>query len=181
MRKHTTFKILLGTLLINLTFFCTSTGSKIEHSTNPAVQKVQRDFYNKKARSKEVFKIFISSDNYVIKQLSREGKIEIKADPGGEQSFVDELKRYDMVNHFSEAIFSVELYEDSGMISKIRPVKPASVAELNKIIADDITRLQFKFPGKKIQPLKFNIRYGILLQKKLSAQERKKILEEHAK
>jgi len=181
MLDYIKLKLILGLLILGLSFSCSSTSTRNEQSSNPVVQKAQKQFYKKATRSKEVFKIFVSSDNYVIKQVSKDGKIAIKTDPSGEKSFVTELQRYDMVNHFSEAIFSVELYEDSGVIAKIRPIKPASVAELNKIIADDITRLQFEFPGEKITPVKFYIRYGILLQKKLSAEERRNILKNNAK
>ncbi|MES0489084.1 MAG: hypothetical protein ABUK01_03770 [Leptospirales bacterium] len=160
---------------------CTSTQNQNKATSNPKIKKAQTQFFDGEKQKREVFRIFASSENYAVKQLSYDGKIEIGADPGGERSFSHDVGKYDLVDLFVTAVFSVEVYADSGKISKIRTIRPAKVSELNKLMAEDITRLRFEFPGKHVEPVKFYIQYGVLLQKKLSEADRRKLLEENAR
>jgi len=168
-------------VISSFVFFCKSPQEQIKETTNPKIIKTKNDFFGREKQKREVFRIFASSENFIIEQLAYEGKIEISSDPGGERSFTEDIGKYDMVDLFVTAIFSVEIYPDSGKLAKIRPVRPAKVSELNKLIAEDITRLRFKFPGKRVEPVKFNIQYGVLLQKKLSEAERRKLLEDNVR
>ena len=140
-------------------------------SSDPKVTEAQDKFFNKDVQENVAFRIFASSGNYEIRQYAWEENIVIEADSAGEDAFTKELSAFDKIDLFSDAIFRVELYEDTGNISRIRPVKPARISEINKLIADDITRLKFQFPGETVAPLVFHIHYGIYLQKKASDQE----------
>ena len=130
----------------------------------------------------EAFRVFVSSDEYLLKQVGFTESMTIIADDSGRNPMAEEINAYDMIDIFTEAVYKVELFKDSGLIWRIRPVSPANVSEINKIIADDITRLKFSFKNKdKIEPLTFKIRYGVRLQKKKSKEEIKKILQENVR
>lgn len=161
-----------GIFLILSTLFALSTGC----SSGGAVRS---EFLSSPARELETFRIYADSEKYVLEQLNYKGTIQVVEDPSGEKLFMEEIKKFDKIDRFNVAIFKVEVYEETGTIARIRPVKPAEISEINKIIADDITRLQFEFSEDKIEPLVFEIQYGIRLQKKASDDEVEKLLKEN--
>ena len=177
-RKLTFFSFVL---LAGLVLSGCGTGDKRITSANPRVNDMRDRFLDKPANDGEIFRIFASSDSYASRQYGTEEGIRIKADPSGEEAFAEEIRQFDKIDLFTDAIFSIELFEETGSISRIRPVKPAKISELNKLIADDITRLKFEFPDGKIEPLKFNIRYGILLQKIATDQDIRDVLKENVR
>ncbi len=142
---------------------------------------IRNEFFSHAPREIEAFQVYADSERYVVNQVNYENSITIVNDPVGEKQFTDEIHKYDKIDRFNEAIFKVQLYEDTGTIAKIRPSRPAEISELNKLIADDITRLQFKFSDDKIEPLEFEIRYGIRLRKMASEQEVEQILKDNVR
>jgi len=128
----------------------------------------------------EAFRIYSSSDEYSLKQTGFSDFIIMATETSGKNPLEEEIKAYDMVDIFTEAVYKVELFKESGLISKIRPIRPAHISEINKMIADDISRFKFKFKNENItEPLSFKIRYGIQLQKKKTKDEIRKILKEN--
>jgi len=174
--------ILMATFATLLLQGCSSAERRDLTTTgNAKITQVQDKFFAEPSGEGELFRIFSSSENYEIRQYGGEDKIVITSDPQGEQAFTGEVAAFDKIEFFSDAVFRVEIYEDTGNISRIRPVKPARISELNKLIADDITRLKFEFPDGQIAPLVFDIRYGIYLQKKVSDKEIRNVLEKNVR
>jgi len=178
--------VLLTSIFLTFIFILTkcSSGQKkeIEHpQTNDlSINSAKNQFFNSADNYDSLYKIFASSENYEILQ-SKESNIKMENDVNGQFLFVEDLKKYDMINYTSDAVFSVELYPNNGLIAKIRPLKPSGISELNKVIADDITRLKFDIKNIGTEPLAFNIHYTILLQKKHSSNEIKQTLHENAR
>ncbi|MCP4136267.1 MAG: hypothetical protein GY754_35180, partial [bacterium] len=77
-----------------------------------------------------------------------------------------------------EGVFTVWIYPDSGKLMQIRPQRSTFIIEADKLIMEDIQRWSFDFPKKVITPTKFDIKYRVVLRKKLSDKE---ILEEVGK
>lgn len=175
--------------IIFLATFCTSvqkkesiTGTGSLPLNSKSAEMVDK-FFSLDSVEEEAFRVFISSESYLMKQTGYEDTINITEDVSGRNPVAEELKAYDLVDIFTEAIYKVELFKDSGLISHIRPVKPSHISEINKIIADDITRLKFKFlkEEENNEISSFKIRYGVQLHKKKSNEEIKKILQENVR
>jgi len=176
-------------ILLPLTGFCASgqrNVSTLDKQSSPVVKnkfnKEVEKYFSQEAVEDEAFRVFVSSDDYSLKQTGFSESMKIVSDDSGRNPMAEEIKAYDMIDLFTEAVYKVELFKDSGLISRIRPISPSDISEINKIIADDITRLKFSFKDKdKIEPLTFKIRYGVRLQKKKSKEEIKKILQENVR
>jgi len=146
--------------------------------SNETIEK----YFAREAVEDEAFRVYISSDNYILKQTGYDGLMSMPMEITEKSPMTEDVKAYDLVEVFTEAVYKVELFKDSGLISHIRPVKPSHISEINKIIADDISRFKFIFKDNdKIEPLNFKIRYGVHLQKKKSKDEIKKILQENVR
>jgi len=167
-----------------------------EKTSNPEIVRAQNSFFDKEIAEGEYFRIFSSSENYVVRQVFGENELVMNADPDGQKMFMEEVSAFDKIDLFSEAIFRVEIFEESGDVAKIRTVRPMRVSELNKLAAEDITRLKFEISDelkqkraeemkaqqlKELPPITVFIRYGIYLQKKASRQDVTKIIQENAR
>ena len=182
-------KKLISLVLLSQLGFCASGQSHVVTSDNQKssivknkFSKEMENYFLQEPVEDEAFRVFVSSDEYSLKQIGFTESMTIVTDDSGRNPMAEEINAYDMIDIFTEAVYKVELFKDSGLIWRIRPVSPANVSEINKIIADDITRLKFSFKDKdKIEPLTFKIRYGVRLQKKKSKEEIKKILQENVR
>jgi len=129
-------------------------------------------FLKKKDNPAEVFKILITSESYIVSQVNNPETIKRQDDPGGDKYICDEIKKFDIMNEAFEGVFSVDLYPDlPGRIMKIRPKQLFRLMELQKLITDDVQRWNFDFPKKVVIPNKMEIRYRIVLRKKLTDDE----------
>jgi hypothetical protein len=164
-------------------FYCQSSQKKTDSSAEiPITNKVAEDYFLKEPGEDEVLRVFVSSDEYILRQIGFENSILIVTGNSGQNAMSEEVGGYDLVDLFTEAVYKVELFKDSGLISHIRPVKPSRISELNKIIIDDITRLKFKFAkDDQVEPLTFKVRYGVHLRKKKSREEIRKILKDNVR
>ena len=63
------------------------------------------------------------------------------------------------------------LFPDSGGIMKIRPTQLTFLVELDNLMIEDLQRWTFSFPDKSVEPTKFDVKYRIVLRKKLSDEE----------
>jgi len=188
MRSSYKPRILLSTvfLLGSLVGSCASGEKKDAPVSTPETSrqasKLAEKFFSQTNLEEEAIRVFVTSDDYELKQTGFTDNITVITDTSGRNSMGDEIKPYDMVDLFTEGVYKIELFKESGQISKIRPIKPAHISEINKLIADDITRLKFKFvDSEKPEPLTFKIRYGVQLRKKKSQDEIRKVLQENVR
>ena len=145
------------------------------------IEKLRADFFARPAENEELYRIFITSDGYIRKQVAHEDKVQVKEDLASDQAIADEFKKFDMVNSLQEGQLRIELYPTTGKFYRVRQAKPSVMKETDKIMSDDITRWQFKFAKNEIQPNVFRITYQVLLRKKITREQALKILSEQNK
>jgi hypothetical protein len=177
-----TFNIIPALLIVVLPLFTACKTAEVKPvDEKEALTKQMKEFFAKDDKSGSVFKVFLTSDMYEVKQVSYEGVIEKGADEGGDKYIMDEIKRLDMINESRESIISVWLYPDSGRVMKIRPNRATYLLEVDKLLQEDIQRWNFVFPKKYVSPTKFEIHYKVVLRKKQSDDEVMKEIRERMK
>ena len=163
----------IGVFLIFLTLIltsCTTTGSSVKN-IRKKIKNDNDEFLQVNKKAKEIFRILLSSDKYIIAQMKHHKLIKRAKDPGGDKYISSELIKLNKIDEAREGIITIWLYPDSGKIMKVRPQIPTYIIEIDKLINEDIQRWNFIFPKKYVAKTKFNIRYRVILQKKLSDAE----------
>jgi len=138
---------------------------------DPVIVKKSELFLQADENAPELFRVFLTSDDYLVSQM-RDYDLIIKAENQEEDQYTcNQLKQLDKIEIERDGVLKVWLYPDSGQIMKVRMVKPTFLLEIDKIISEDIQRWKFLFPNNIIDPVIFKVRYKIILQKKLSDEE----------
>ena len=143
------------------------TTDQIQKKEQSLIEK-HADFLEKNEASPELFRVLISSDGYELSQMKSEQTIRRAEDKGGDRYISGEVARFNMIDEMREAVFAVQIRPDNGTLSKIRPQRSTSLAEIDRILIEDIQRWTFRFPQKRVTPTHFNIRYRIVLQKTMT-------------
>ena len=130
-----------------------------------------REFLKPDANVEELFRVFLSSDNYVISQMKNDGTIQRVVDSEGDRYMCSEVKAIDMIDETRDGVVSILLFPDSGKVMKVRPKKSTYIMEIDKIITEDMQRWSFSFPSGIVDPTKFEIRYRVRLQKRQSDED----------
>jgi hypothetical protein len=146
------------------------TAGKIDQKADPLAEK-NRTFLQKDPRAAEVFRVLLSSEEYTVVQMRNDNTITRAEDQGGDRYMSSEIAKLNKIDEVREGIISLWIYPDSGRVMKIRTQKPTFLIEVDQLLTDDIQRWSFKFPGKTVEPTRFDIRYRVILQKKLSDSE----------
>ena len=167
MIKHLTFYTAVTAIMIAL-ISCSTTG-KIDKSDPFAPEN--KKFLSATKGDGETFRVLLSSDSYTISQLKYKGYIKRKKDPGGDAYIREEMKKYDKIDEARESVISLWLYPDTGRIMKVRPQQPTFLSEIDQIISEDMQRWAFEFPKNIVEPTKLNIKYRVILRKKLTDEE----------
>lgn len=155
---------------------CTSTGVKKNDTGLDELDKGTKKFLTTKPKNKtQVFNVYISSEEYTVSQNYYKSYIERKEDTGGDEYFISEIASLDKINEARHATLAVWLYPDSGKIMQVRYLSPTYLEEVDAILIEDVQRWMFKFPKRTIEPLKFIVKYRVVLRKKMSDEQ---ILEE---
>ncbi len=145
------------------------------------VEAMREAFFARPEENEEVYRVFVTSEGYVRKQLAFQENIGLKEDKGGDQAIADEFRKFDMVNSLQEGQIRVELYPSTGKFYRVRQSKPSIMKETDKMMSDDITRWQFEFTKNEIIPKDFRVSYQVLLRKKITREQALKILSEQNK
>ncbi len=149
----------------------------INSSTNQSFLKPSK-------KAKEVFRVLLTSDNYIVSQMKYTSTLSRTPDTGGDKYMCSEVKKLDKINEVREGLLSLWLYPDSGRIMKIRTQQSTYLLEVDKLLSEDIQRWNFTFPKKIVEPTRFDIKYRVILRKTLSDAEiirevREKMKESH--
>ena len=157
-----------------------------EKSIVPLTEKENEDkltFFQAERARGEVFRIFVSSDEFSKQQYKYQEKVSIKDDVATDRELCEELKKtYDKIDYKAQAILKIDLYPDSGTISRVRFLRPTGLSEMDKLISEDVSRLQFEFADEKnIDPIQFKITYMIMLRKRMTREEAMQLLKKHVK
>ncbi len=166
------FKSILVITAITLSFFyCSSQKKKDSHTDiKDSFRKKNIAFITSK-KSNETFRVLLSSEYYKINQYYYHEYIKRVKDEGGDKYMCEEMKKLNKINEAREGVIRIWLYPDSGKIMKVRPLQPTYLVEIDKILTEDIQRWNFTFPKKVVSPTKLDIRYRVVLQKKLTDEE----------
>jgi hypothetical protein len=132
--------------------------------------------------SPELFKVLWTSDRYAIAQMAYQDQVKRQDDPGGDKYMAEELKKFDKIDHFCEGVVSISIRPDNGHIAKVRPKELTYLMEIDKLIVEDIQRWNFQFPANVYNPpLRFDVRYRVVLRKQQSDEEIMKEVREKLK
>ncbi|MGQ9843627.1 MAG: hypothetical protein ACUVRK_08680 [Spirochaetota bacterium] len=161
MKKNIIFLVLL-TLLA-----CSTTA--VKDTEDPFAQD-NKKFLEEKSGT-ELFRVLITPDSYQVVQLNYQGKIARNNDYSGDKYILEEVAQYNQIDEAREGVATVWLFPDSGGIMKIRPDQLTFLVELDNLIVQDLQRWTFSFPEKTVEPTKFDVKYRIVLRKKLSDEQ----------
>ncbi|HOM09989.1 MAG: hypothetical protein GYA16_13555 [Spirochaetes bacterium] len=161
MRKYILF-------IVVITMIACSTAT-VKEKEDPFAQD-NKKFLEEKSGT-ELFRVLITPDNYQVVQLNYQGRITRNNDESGDKYILEEVAQYNQIDEAREGIVTVWLFPDSGAIMKIRPTQLTFLVELDNLIVQDLQRWTFSFPEKTIEPTKFDVKYRIVLRKKLSDEE----------
>ncbi|MDH7552705.1 MAG: hypothetical protein QHH74_03520 [Spirochaetota bacterium] len=161
MRKYILF-------IVVITMIACSTAT-VKEKEDPFAQD-NKKFLEEKSGT-ELFRVLITPDSYQVVQLKYHDKITRNNDESGDKYILEEVAQYNQIDEAREGIVTVWLFPDSGAIMKIRPTQLTFLVELDNLIVQDLQRWTFSFPEKTIEPTKFDVKYRIVLRKKLSDEE----------
>lgn len=162
--------ILAFTTILAVMLFNSCRQSQVIQETRPVDKN--REFLKEDKNAKDLFRVLLTSDEYLVAQMNYKDVIERVPDKGGDEYMTEEMKKYDIIDEEKEAVLKVWLYPDMpGRIMKIRPQIPSYLLEIDELLTDDIQRWNFNFPKKYVAPTNFTIRYKIVLRKGKSDKE----------
>ncbi len=119
-------------------------------------------------KAKEVYRVLLTSNDYIVSQMKYTSTIKRTKDQGGDKYMCSELKKLDKIDEVREGLLSLWLYPDSGRIMKIRTQQSTYLLEVDKLLSEDIQRWNFSFPKKIVEPTRLDIKYRVVLRKTLS-------------
>lgn len=135
-------------------------------------------FFQKQSENpSEVFRVFVSSEAYFVRQIRNSPQIQRKEDQAGDELTKEELKRYDVINFIDDGTVSIGLNANSGKLETISfDRRVPRINEVAKIIQNDASRWAYEHSEGKPTITKFTIHYQIRLYPKISKEEAKEQL-----
>ncbi|GBF49219.1 lipoprotein [Leptospira ryugenii] len=137
-------------------------------------------FFQKKSENPaELFRVYIASDSYQVRQIRSSDKIRRKPDPGGDELAKEEIKRFDLLNFVDDGFVAIGLNATTGKLETIAfDRRVPRMNDLAKIIQNDASRWNYEHVSKDGLPLvtKFLISYQIRLYPHKSRDEIKQML-----
>ena len=167
MNRCSIFLIYVSAIVMALSS-CSTTGSR--DKSDPFARE-NKKFITSSSGDGETFRVLLSSDSYRVSQLKYGEYIKRKKDTGGDSFMRDEMKKYDKINEARESVIRLWIYPDTGRIMKVRPQQPTYLMEIDKLLNEDIQRWEFEFPRNTVEPTRLDIKYRIVLKKKLTDEE----------
>ena len=161
-------KLLCAVFIVMMMAGCTTT---IEQKQEEDPFAFDNQKFLEQTTGQEAFRVLITPESYTVVQVNFKGKIERIADESGDKYILEEIAQYNQIDEAREGIATVWLFPDSGGIMKIRPTQLTFLVELDNLMIEDLQRWTFSFPGKSVEPTKFDVKYRIVLRKKLSDEE----------
>ncbi|MCG6149036.1 hypothetical protein LFX15_12140 [Leptospira levettii] len=138
-------------------------------------------FFQKKSELPlEVFRVYIASDSYMVRQIRYTDKIRRKADLGGDELSKEEMKKYDLLSFVDDGIISIGLNTVTGKLESIAfDRRVPRINDIAKIIQNDASRFNYEHASKDGTPLitRFLITYQIRLHPGKTRDEIKQMLQ----
>ena len=121
-------------------------------------------FEHTEPRPDEAFRVFITSDEYFVKQFLHQDTLLRQVDAMGDQFVREGLVPYNKVNFSDEASIEIILSSITGKITRVSVDKVARIRKITSLLNDDATRWTFTFPKEIIEPKQFKVYYFFALQ-----------------
>ncbi|TGN18687.1 LA_2219 family laminin/E-cadherin/plasminogen-binding protein [Leptospira idonii] len=150
-------------------------GEEVQNSTGEV------PFFQKKSdMPNELYRVFMGSDTYQVRQIRSSDKIKRKPDPGGDELTKEEMKRFDLLNFVDDGYVTVGLNSNTGKLETISfDRRVPRINDIAKLIQNDASRWNYEHLSKDGLPLvtKFLINYQIRLYAGKSRDEIKQMLQ----
>ncbi len=127
----------------------------------------------------ELFRVYVASDTYKVRQIRGADRIQRKVDDGGDELTKDELKKMDLLNFIDDGYVLIGLNPNSGKLETISfDRRVPRINDVAKIIQNDASRWSYDHITKdgKLQITKFMINYQIRLYPNKTPEEIKQML-----
>lgn len=138
-------------------------------------------FFQKKSELPlELFRVYIASDSYMVRQIRYTDKIRRKPDPGGDELSKEEMKKYDLLSFVDDGIISIGLNSVTGKLESISfDRRVPRINDIAKIIQNDASRFNYEHASKDGTPIvtKFLVTYQIRLYPGKTRDEIKQMLQ----
>lgn len=124
--------------------------------------------------SYEYFRVIISSDDYLVRQIRGSKYIQRKPDIGGDELAKEEIANYNIKDMKDEGTLMLTLNGNSGGIEVVNfDRRVPRINDIAKIIQNDVIRWEFLHALREERPqiTKFKVFYQIVLQKKLTREQ----------
>ncbi|TGK48404.1 LA_2219 family laminin/E-cadherin/plasminogen-binding protein [Leptospira bouyouniensis] len=138
-------------------------------------------FFQKKSDlPQELFRVYIASDSYMVRQIRHTDKIRRKPDPGGDELSKEEMKKFDLLSFVDDGIISIGLNTVTGKLESIAfDRRVPRINDIAKIIQNDASRFNYEHSSKDGSPIitKFLVTYQIRLYPGKTRDEVKQMLQ----
>ncbi|PJZ45644.1 hypothetical protein [Leptospira brenneri] len=138
-------------------------------------------FFQKKSDlPTELFRVYIASDFYMVRQIRHTDKIRRKPDPGGDELSKEEMKKYDLLSFVDDGMITIGLNTITGKLESIAfDRRVPRINDVAKIIQNDASRFNYEHSSKDGTPIitKFLISYQIRLYPGKTRDEIKQMLQ----
>ncbi|MCW7471193.1 LA_2219 family laminin/E-cadherin/plasminogen-binding protein [Leptospira kanakyensis] len=138
-------------------------------------------FFQKKSElPTELFRVYIASDSYMVRQIRHTDKIRRKPDPGGDELAKEEMKKFDLLSFVDDGMITIGLNTITGKLESIAfDRRVPRINDVAKIIQNDASRFNYEHSSKDGTPIitKFLISYQIRLYPGKTRDEIKQMLQ----
>ncbi|EOQ88020.1 putative lipoprotein [Leptospira yanagawae serovar Saopaulo str. Sao Paulo = ATCC 700523] len=138
-------------------------------------------FFQKKSDlPQEVFRVYLASDSYMVRQIRHTDKIRRKPDAGGDELSKEEMKKFDLLSFVDDGIISIGLNTVTGKLESIAfDRRVPRINDIAKIIQNDASRFNYEHSSKDGSPLitRFLVTYQIRLYPGKTRDEIKQMLQ----
>jgi len=138
-------------------------------------------FFQKKSDlPNELFRVYMSSDTYMVRQIRGTDKIKRKPDPGADELAKEDVRKFDLINFIDDGYVVIGLNSNTGKLETIAfDRRVPRINDIAKVIQNDASRFNYEHLTKDGVPaiLKFIINYQIRLYPVKSRDEVKQMLQ----
>lgn len=128
-------------------------------------------FFQQKPAEDEVFRILITEDHYVIRQIAADNYIYAKEAPLEQREnhklFQEYDSKWDFMDFTHQGLLRVKLNPQTGMIENVdyEGGESPRAWQASIMFRDDLMRYQFGFKAGNVQPREFMVRYEWRIKK----------------
>jgi len=125
----------------------------------------------------ELFRVYVASDQYMVRQIRGTDKIQRRPDAAGDDITKEELKRLDLINFLDDGYVLIGLGASSGKLESISfDRRVPRINDVAKILQNDASRWFYEHSDGKPTITKFIINYQVRLYPNKSREEVQEML-----